>query len=320
MASLEILPFREEFLRPAAALFVQLYRKQRQAVPILPDSLESVDRVAGRLADFFASNPGLAAFENGCLTGCLGWLIVDNFRETGRRGAYCPIWAHAAAEGAAARVCVALYRQAAGLWAAASCRVHAISLLAEDRAAQDIWFWNGFGLTVVDAIRPVQPLGVRASEDFTFRKAEPKDAGLIAGIEIEHQAYYTGAPIFMAPREPVNEGGYREFIAAPSNAVWLAFAGKELAGYMRFEPFGHGASEIVQSDTTIANTGAFIRPLYRGRGVGTGLLDAALKDYAPQGFERCSVDFESFNPDAYHFWMKHFTPVSLSVTRRPETF
>jgi len=318
--SVEIQPFRDEFIAPAAALFAALYRKQRQAAPILPDRLEPVDRTCERLGQFFKANPGLAALENGRLAGYLGWLVVDDFRETGRRGAYCPIWAHAAAEGAAARVYPALYRQAAGLWAAAACRVHAISLLADDHAAQEIWFWNGFGLTVVDAIRPVQPLDARIPGDIAFRKATVEDAGLIAEIEVEHMAYYTQPPIFMAPREPVSADAYRDFIRVPSNAVWLAFAGADLAGYMRFEPYGYGAVEIVQSQTTIANSGAFIRPVFRGRGAGAGLLDAALRDYAPQGFQRCSVDFESFNPDAFRFWVKHFTPVSLSVTRRPEAF
>lgn len=320
MASIEIWPFRDEFLSPAADLFVRLFRKQRQAVPVLPDSLESVTVVTDRLRQFFTSNPGLAALENGRLAGYLGWLIVDNFRETGRRGAYCPIWAHAAVEGSTVRIYSALYRQAASLWAAAACRVHAISLLAEDRAAQEIWFWNGFGLTVVDAIRSMQPLAVRSAGDIIFRKATLADFELIAVIEVEHQAYYTQAPLFMTPREAVSAAAYWEFIGGPSNTVWLAFAGNDLAGYMRFEPLGYGAIEIVHSKTTIANSGAFIRPAFRGKGVGTGLLDAALIDYAAQGFQRCSVDFESFNPDAYHFWMKHFMPVSLSVTRRPEAF
>ena len=44
----------------------------------------------------------------------------------------------------------------------------------------------------------------------------------------------------------------------------------------------------------------------------------ALRDYAAQGFGRCSVDFEAFNVEAATFWLKYFDPVCLSVTRVPE--
>lgn len=75
---------------------------------------------------------------------------------------------------------------------------------------------------------------------------------------------------------------------------------------------------IVESDTTIAITAAYTRPAYRGRGAALALLNAGLAYYAEQGIERCSVDFESFNPEAAAFWMKVFQPVCYSVIRVPE--
>ena len=80
-----------------------------------------------------------------------------------------------------------------------------------------------------------------------------------------------------------------------------------------------GAADIVSAETTIAITGAYTDPTYRGRGAGKALLDAALRNYAGRGYTGCSVDFESFNPEAAAFWMKYFTPVCLSVMRVPET-
>ena len=67
---------------------------------------------------------------------------------------------------------------------------------------------------------------------------------------------------------------------------------------MRFEPKGDGTAAILDAPDKIANTGAFVRRNGRSKGTGAALLDAALRDYAAQGFTRCSVDFESFNPDA----------------------
>ena len=48
-------------------------------------------------------------------------------------------------------------------------------------------------------------------------------------------------------------------------------------------------------------------------------LDAALRDYADQGFTCCAVNFESFNPEAALFWPRYFDPVCYSLTRIPET-
>lgn len=326
MSRIEVVPFQKEFLPAAAALFVEEYLKQRRQVPVLPDGMESVDRVSERIAGlmFPADHPdgpaGLAALDDGRLAGYLGWWLVDGFRETGRRGAYCPVWAHGAANGMAGKVYPALYRPASAIWTKAGCQVHAITLLADDQAAERAWFWNGFGLTVVDAIRPITPLAFTASAGVSYRQASIEDAGLIAVIEIEHWAYYATAPIYMVAQQPVSAEMYREFIRQPNHAVWLAFSGQDLLGYMRFEPAGYGAIDIVQSEITIANTGAFFRPSTRGQGLGTGLLETALADFSARGFRRCSVDFESFNPDAAAFWMKTFKPVCHSVTRRPEAF
>ena len=47
-------------------------------------------------------------------------------------------------------------------------------------------------------------------------------------------------------------------------------------------------------------------------------LNPTLTDCAALGFERCAVDFESFNPGTARFWMKYFDPVAYSLMRRPE--
>jgi c-di-GMP-related signal transduction protein len=48
------------------------------------------------------------------------------------------------------------------------------------------------------------------------------------------------------------------------------------------------------------------------------LFNKGLKYYAEKGYERCSVDFESTNPEATHFWMNYFEPVCISVMRLTE--
>ena len=144
----------------AAALFVQGFERQRRATPALPDRLEHAGEVTSLLDYLFRLRPGAIAVEDDRVVGYLGWFIVDRFRKTARQGAYVPEWGHAAIDDHKPAIYRALYRAAAEQWSAAGCGVHAITLLAHDQVAQQAWFWNGFGLTVVDAVRPMQPLNV----------------------------------------------------------------------------------------------------------------------------------------------------------------
>src|SRR5512143_2970126 len=154
---MKISAFDSHYLSQAAALFIGNFKQQRCAVPTLPDRLENPQEVASRLSDLFKRFAGVMASEEDQLVGYLGWFIVKRFRETERIGAYVPEWGHATIDERRPEIYRALYRAAAEPWSTAGCGVHAITLLAHDRAAQQAWFWNGFGLIVVDAVRPMQP-------------------------------------------------------------------------------------------------------------------------------------------------------------------
>jgi ribosomal protein S18 acetylase RimI-like enzyme len=111
-----------------------------------------------------------------------------------------------------------------------------------------------------------------------------------------------------------------EVLEDPDNSFWVAFEGGQAMSYLRFEGQSFGACNIVRDESTMAITGAYTRPEFRGRGLAPALLDAALSDYRARGFLRCSVDFESFNPEAAAFWMRYFQPVCYSLFRVPEKY
>ena len=60
---------------------------------------------------------------------------------------------------------------------------------------------------------------------------------------------------------------------------------------------------------------AYIRPEYRGKGVGTQLLQKVCEYCKKNGKPFLHVSFESANPDAIRFWPKHFKPAIRSVRR-----
>lgn len=48
------------------------------------------------------------------------------------------------------------------------------------------------------------------------------------------------------------------------------------------------------------------------------MLAVGLQAYAERGFNRCSVDFESMNPEVAGFRMRYFKPMCYSLVRIPE--
>jgi ribosomal protein S18 acetylase RimI-like enzyme len=313
-----IITCKQGILSEAAALFGQNYRRQCEAVPALPDRMTDTNLVASKLAQLLQVSSGVAAVENGRLLGYLSWYLVPNFRDTSRLGAYIPEWGHAVVAENKTAVYQALYRAAAAQWSAAGCQVHAITLLAQDEEAKQAWFWQGFGLTVVDAVRPVRPLNTSPQTALPIRQATPADASALAALDAEHWQHYTQPPILMTPRTGLDAAGNAAFVSRPNNSVWLAFDGDQLAGFIRCDAYDFDGVAIVESEQTVAITGAYVRPAYRGQRAAAALLDAALRHYQARGFTCCALNFESFNPEASAFWLNHFEPVCYSLLRVPE--
>jgi GNAT superfamily N-acetyltransferase len=327
MRTIEILPFDAAEISQAADLFVRSFRQLRGAIPVLPAAMEDPQRVAGMLQNYFDPTSGLIALENGRLAGYLGWFLVNNFRHTPRKGAYVPEWGHACIPQDKAEIYRRLYRAAGECWAAAGCQVHAITILAHDHLGETAWYWHGFGLAVVDAVRPVLPLNTQLSfladaaqgSPLRVRKATAQDCELLAELDREHWAHYTRSPVFMPQIPGMDADEQLAFLSQPKNSVWLALDGERPAGFMRFDGYDFDGVAITESAGTIQINGAYMRPEYRGQGAGSALLDSALRDYQAAGFTCCAVDFESFNPEATGFWLKYFAPVAYSLMRVPET-
>lgn len=138
---------------------------------------------------------------------------------------------------------------------------------------------------------------------------------MLAALEIEHWQHYYESPVLMAPQQPDDAAQIAALISDSKNAYWVATDNDRPIGFIRFEGSSFGAADIVNDVSTVAITGAFVRPEYRGRKFASAILHAALSEYSKQGYRRCSVDFESFNPEAAGFWMRYFDPVCLSVMR-----
>ncbi len=315
---MHISDFLPEHVDAAAHLYVENFKRLREYAPLLPDTLEHPAAIADKLSWLTTNAPGVAAWENGQLVGYLGWFLVDQFRRADRRGAYMAEWGHAAAEGEKRRMYRAMYRAASEQMETARAQVHAITLLANDPETEKMWYWSGFGLTVVDCIRPMEAIGAPKPAGLAIRKATAADAPRLAQIDEEHCRHYTQPPTFMVLPPADSAEQFAEFLAQPGNSVWIAEDGNTLAGFMRFNAGEYDGVEILNAPGMVGINAAYVRPEYRGRGIAPAILDAGLGYYADQGVTRCMTNFESLNPEASALWMRYFQPVAYSLLRVPE--
>ena len=309
--------FSPEHTDRAVTLFLTEFARLRSRVPAVPDTMAHPGTVTNRLDHLFSRCPGVVALRQGRPIGYLGWFTIDDFRHTGRRAAYCPAWGHATIQRDREQIYHLLHQAACEQWTNAGCQTHTITLLAHDKHAAQSFFFNAFGVTVIDAIRPIGTVNRVPDAGATIRKATLADLDTLATLESEHRRHYPRSPILM-PGQDLDPDTIRSGLADTVDSTWLAADDDRAIGFLRFEPSVKGASDIVASPTTAAISRAFVRPAHRCRGVATALLNTALSEYAQAGFTRCSVDFESFNPEARAFWLRSFTPVCLSVIRHPE--
>ncbi len=70
-------------------------------------------------------------------------------------------------------------------------------------------------------------------------------------------------------------------------------------------------------DNLFGITKGVFSPIHtHGTGIFQNLLNYTITQLKMNKFRILGVDFESFNPNAYGFWLKYFTPYIYSLTRR----
>jgi GNAT superfamily N-acetyltransferase len=303
-----IVPFAPEHVAGAAALVAEDCAAARRAHPLVPRTLEDPGRVAGFLAGPAAGGLGVTALAGRRVVGFLAPLAVELW---GALGAYVPEWGRS---GAGTGCAADLYAAAAAGWVAAGRRTHAVTLWAHEVEAEAAWHTLGFGRVVVDAVRGLEP-PARRGRGVAVRPASRADASILAGLEQALWEHLAGAPVFRVHPRPGRAEAVRR-LADPARPVWLAELAGAVVGFLSLQP-GDNAPAALRAPNLVRCDGAFVAPARRGRGAGSALLGAALRWAAAAGFDGCSLDYESANPEASRFWpAAGFAAVLHSLARR----
>lgn len=292
----------------ALALAALCYEEERRHVPALP----KVCRLP-ELTRFADNGLGVAALEGERLVGFLScgnpWDCV-----TARvRGVFSPIHAHGAAYESRENIYKRMYQAAAEKWVGQKVGWHAISIYAHDASAVRAFFTYGFGLRCVDAVRPMEPIDCTPCAGYSFCELDPAGIKEILPLKNMLGEHLSKSPMFMYYPPATGEILMR-ICARRKSRFFCAFSGDLPVAYLEVMDRGEN---FACDDAGMKNIcGAFCLPEHRGRGVYQNLLNFAIAALGSEGYTRLGVDFESFNPNAYGFWLKYFTAYTNSVVRR----
>ena len=307
----------EELRGGAEAIVRSAYGAARAAFPALP-----ADPTIPGLGHFVGNGMGVAAVTD---AGVIGFLAAyppfdGAYGVPGLRGSYAPVEAFGIADDLPAGVTRAalvtrLYTAAAAVWSAQRAFSHSVAVWAHDAEATEAFFRLGFGMRCADAVADAQTLAhslPTPSRGVLVREAS--GTSLAAVVDLAHGLirHLNGSPSLMAHHEYGLEDLQRQ--SAEGARFWVAERDGVPVAYLRTCATGEN---FVTEHCTMRNiTGAFCVESARGEGVMKVLLGELARECVRSGETLLGVDFETLNPAAERFWLKHFTPYTYSLARR----
>lgn len=314
---LKIARLQPDDIEAARALACDNYRAAQIATPDLPGDGEIPE-----LRWFLAEEGGVAfaAWENGALVGYLGFYAPFDGLFGPVLGTFSPLHGHAAIEPNRAAIYSRLYQAAAAELVARNATSHAVVLHASDTAGVHSFFTNGFGLRTVDAVRRVEPIEAATTIDLRGLLLEELAPAERVATLAHHNAlalHMSQSPSFM-PAEYYSGGDLLASFERHQSRLFVARDGKQSEARIiaSMELREHGENFITVASSYRHLGTSYMDPEYRGRGIYTALLNFLLATLEGEGYTHLGVDFESFNPTARGFWLKHFKATTYGVTRR----
>lgn len=308
----EYVQVNEKYASQAINLVLDAYNEEKQVVPFLPDRKYFLDSLNELIRNLFKNGIGIVAICDNNLIGFLcGFEVKELFGKC--KGIYSPLYGHGAIKEHRKSLYQDLYKHAADIWVKKACVSHAVTFFAHDVQTINTWFWQGFGLRCVDALREGAPIAM-SKTDIIIKKAEIGDISKLLKIHRLHNEYYRDSPVFMPNRDIEPEKDLTEWMCQENHHLWVAYCEEEPLGYMRIAPT---AETFVSEHKDVMNiVGAYVVEKERQYGIGTALLGTIQQWLLENNYPLFGVDFEAINTVGCSFWLKYFTPYTNSLVRR----
>lgn len=302
---------KKEYKEAALNLVLDSYRNLKKEISFLPKKADCQQKFKDKIYHLFENGLGIIALQEGKLIGFLiGYEVDELFGKD--KGIYVPLYGHAVVNNNN-RVYQKIYTRAAELWVNKDCFIHALTIFTSDRDVINTFYWLGFGLRCIDAIREVDLIEKSSHKNLKIIKAKLEEIALMDGLYKKDNLYYGNSPLFMSINQNSNIEKLQEWIKKDNHHLWMALIEDKVVGYIRIEPTGE---TVISIHSKIMNiTGAFVDEKYRNKEIGRTLLNEVLIYLKKNDYQLCGVDFESFNILGSNFWSKYFIPYTYSVVR-----
>lgn len=253
----------------------------------------------------------LVSKKGDTITGYIAWLYIDFHSE---KSAFCPIIGHAAIGEDSQTIYHELYNHAAQLWVEDRRFNHLWMIYNDNHALKDMLYDIGFGSHVMDAYTKAQRPVFQTNSKYKISTAACSDAKALLALIKESVRYYFESPIFLK-RSDYELDDVIEIIK--TDRLFVAWNDDTPIGIMNLSvQTGYNIENLASPNTgLISKVGAYIKPDYRGLGIGRCLLNEVLRHCAEKNIQYVHVCYETANPFANIFWRKHFKPIILSVRR-----
>jgi GNAT superfamily N-acetyltransferase len=306
---MKIVDFTIEHVEQAMNIAIQNYNAERHYVP----ALLPVDKYPN-MTPLAENGLGVTAFEGDRMLGFLCFYSPwDNMFATNVRGTFSPIHAHGTTVQNRERIYKRMYQAAAKKLVSRGAASHVIALYAHDQEAQQAFYTYGFGLRCMDAIRPMERIEIIACPDVTYIQLGKENIDAISPLRRSLVAHLGQSPCFVVSSEEETER-WLERAKNRDSIVFVAIKKEQIIAFIEITDNGENFATKCAGMKNIC--GAFCFPELRGKGIMPNLLNHAIHTLKAEGFTCLGVDFESFNPTAYEFWLKHFDAYTHSVVRR----
>jgi len=300
MPELEIQPFSEEHLDPAARLLAERHARQLEAEPLLPTTVDFRAEIEAVWKSEEAS--GVVAIRSGEVVGyLLGVRRDDSIWGT---NVWVELAGHAVKEPEVIRD---LYAVGAANWVDEGRARHYALVPATDQPLVDAWFRLSFGAQHATGIQETPAALGGPPTDVRVRRAAPEDADAALALDWVLPRHQERSPVF-APGPPWSEEElrqeYLEDVRDPEIGIFVA----ELAGRVV------GLLAMVSVEKSSMHTGlarprraallayAATLPEARGSGAGLTLTNAGLAWAREQGYPVVATDWRETNLLSSRFW------------------
>ena len=253
----------------------------------------------------------IVAKVNKEVVGYMAWQCFDFHNE---RTAFLPIVGHATSMNDECRIYEEMYCYASNIWVLDDRFNHLWMTYFDDVNLKNSLYELGFGSYVIDACQSTSMISQSKKIGYRITYATKNDADALLEFAKTSKEYYAGSPIFLKRNEHTKDEVIR---LIEKDYVLIAWDREKIIGVMSFtinQDF-HSERLTTPESSYIGSIGAFIHSDYRGKGIGTALLEKVFAFCNEKGKLYIHVSFESANPNALYFWPKYLKPAILTVRR-----